>query len=125
MTLKDDNVTSRQDEGFTERRHHRNLSLQEDDITKRQPYKKTGRRPYWKMTSACLASQSFPELGPAQPQLVSSIVVSSTARRINTCPTLTMTNNHPTDNLGMISYANIPFFLHYDLSLSEVHYTTH
>ena len=24
MTLKDDNLTSRQDEGFTERRHHRN-----------------------------------------------------------------------------------------------------
>ena len=48
MTLKDDNLTSRQDEGFTERRHHRNLTLQEDDITKRQPYKK--------MASACLAN---------------------------------------------------------------------
>ena len=48
MTLKDDNLTSRQDEGFTERRHHRNLTLQEDDITKRQPYKK--------MASARLAS---------------------------------------------------------------------
>ena len=34
MTLKDDNLTSRQDEGFTEKRHHRNLTLQEDDITK-------------------------------------------------------------------------------------------
>ena len=33
--LKDDNLTSRQDEGLTERRHHRNLTLQEDDITKR------------------------------------------------------------------------------------------
>ena len=41
MTLKDDNLTSRQDEGLTERRHHRNLTLQEHDITKRQPYKKT------------------------------------------------------------------------------------
>ena len=48
MTLKDDKLTSRQDEGFTERRHHRNLTLQEDDITKRQPYKK--------MASARLAS---------------------------------------------------------------------
>ena len=34
MTLKDDNLKSRQDEGFTERRHHKNLTLQEDDITK-------------------------------------------------------------------------------------------
>ena len=37
---------------------------------KRQPYIKTGRRPYWKTTSACLATQSSTELGPAQPQLV-------------------------------------------------------
>ena len=32
--------------------------------------KKTGIRPYRKITSTCLASQSWTELGPAQPQLV-------------------------------------------------------
>ena len=40
---------------------------------KRQP--QTGKRPHWKMTSACLASQSYTELGPAQPQLVLYFVV--------------------------------------------------
>ena len=34
-----------------------NLTLQEDDITKRQHYKKTGRRAYWTITSSCLVSQ--------------------------------------------------------------------
>ena len=37
-------------------------ALQEDDLTKRQPYKK--------MASARLASQTCTEVGPAQPQLV-------------------------------------------------------
>ena len=55
-------------------------ALQKEDITEiypyrkmtsqKEPYKKTGRRPYWKMTSACRASQSCTELGPAQPKLV-------------------------------------------------------
>ena len=63
-------LTSRQDEGLTERIHHMNLTLQEDEITKRQPYKKTGRKPFWKMESAFLASKSCTELGPAQPRLV-------------------------------------------------------
>ena len=49
------------------------LTSLEADITKRRLYKKTGRRPYSKMTLACLdclVSQSCAELGPAQPQLV-------------------------------------------------------
>ena len=69
-TIQEENLTSRQDEGLTERRHHRNLTLQEDDITKRQPCKKDRKKDLWKMASACLASQSFTELGPTQPQLV-------------------------------------------------------
>ena len=32
-TIQEENLTSRQDEGLTERRHDRNLTLQEDDIT--------------------------------------------------------------------------------------------
>ena len=47
------------------------------DINRKQSYKKThlqenksGRRPYWKRTLACLASQFCSELGAAQPHLV-------------------------------------------------------
>ena len=44
----------------------------EDDLNGRQSqWKMTSRKPYRKqMTPACLASKSFTELGPAQPQLV-------------------------------------------------------
>ena len=44
MTLKDDNLTSRQDEGLTERRHHRNLTLQEDSPISKQDDGLTERR---------------------------------------------------------------------------------
>ena len=52
-----------------------NLKSLEAEITKRQPYKKTERRPYWKMALACVANQSWTELGPAQPQLVIIIII--------------------------------------------------
>ena len=51
QSIKEDNLTGR--------RNHRNLTSLEV------------RRPYWKMTLACLANQSCTKLGPAQPQLVS------------------------------------------------------
>ena len=43
------------------------MTSKEYNHIRREPYKKTGRRPYLKITSA---SQSCIELGPAQPQLV-------------------------------------------------------
>ena len=76
-------MTSKEDKPYKKKNLQEDMkkALQEKDIIgiypyrkmtsqKRQPYKKTGRRPYWNMTSGCLASQSFTELGPAQPQLV-------------------------------------------------------
>ena len=53
------------EEGITEIYPQCKLALQ-----KRRPFKKTGRRFYWNMTIACLANQSWTELGPAQPKLV-------------------------------------------------------
>ena len=78
QSIKEDNLTRRQEDGLTERRNHRNLTSLEADITKIRPYKKTGRRPNWKMTLACLASQSCTELGPAQPQLVQNFFQNET-----------------------------------------------
>ena len=62
-------------------RPHWKTTSMEDDLNGRQyQWKTTSRKPYRKqMTSAWLASKSCTELGPAQPQLVSSssCVVSS------------------------------------------------
>ena len=66
-TLQEDRKKALQEEDIT-----RNLTFQKDDIAKRQPNKKTGRRLYWKMTSAC---HSCTELGPAQPQLVLNLLL--------------------------------------------------
>ena len=56
----------------------RETNTMENNLDERQPEWKThlikenymGRKPYRKMTLACLASQLCTELGPAQPQLV-------------------------------------------------------
>ena len=69
-TSKEDNLNGRQTQWQTD--------AMEDDLNGRRPH---GRQPHWKtismeedrrkqMISACLASKSFTELGPAQPQLV-------------------------------------------------------
>ena len=44
QSIQKDNPARRQEEGVTERRNHRNLTLLEAEITKIQPCKKTGRR---------------------------------------------------------------------------------
>ena len=43
QSIQEDPLTRRQEEGLTGRRNHRNLTTREADITKGQPYKKTGR----------------------------------------------------------------------------------
>ena len=52
------------------------MTSMEDNLNGRQSqWKTTSRKRYRKqMTSACLASKSCTELGPAQPQLLSSVV---------------------------------------------------
>ena len=59
MTSKEDNHRRREPYRKTERRHHRNLTLQDDSITGKKWQEET-----------LLANQSCTELGPTQPQLV-------------------------------------------------------
>ena len=42
--IQEYDLTRRQEKGLTGRRNHSNLTTLEADITKRRPYKKTGRR---------------------------------------------------------------------------------
>ena len=81
LTLKEDDINGRQhqwktttmEDDHNERRPQMKTTSIEDELNgRRSQWKTTSRKPYRKqMTSACLASRSCTELGPAQPQLVS------------------------------------------------------
>ena len=71
QSKQEDDLARRQKEGLTGRMPsrkkafkeeglpgRRNITSLEADITKRRPYKKTERRPYWKMALAGIANQS-------------------------------------------------------------------
>ena len=60
------------EDNLNERRPEWKTKSMEDDLNGRQTqWRTTSRKPYRKqMTSACLASRSCTDLGPAQPQLV-------------------------------------------------------
>ena len=76
MTIMEDDHNGRQPQlktnSMEDDLNGRQTSM-EDDLNGRRPqWKTTSRKSYRKqMTSACLASKSCTELGPAQPQLVS------------------------------------------------------
>ena len=64
--------TTSMEDNLNKRRPEWKTKSMEDELNGRQPqWKTTLRKPYRKqMTSACIASRSCTELGPAQPQLV-------------------------------------------------------
>ena len=73
--------TTTMEDDHNERRPQMKTTSIEDELNgRRSQWKTTSRKPYLKQTTlASLASQFCTELGPAQPQLVISIVNSSRA----------------------------------------------
>ena len=64
------NYIRRQEDNLTGRRNHRNLTSLEADITKRQPYKKTGRRPFGRLNQLAQLANLVLSLAQLSPSLL-------------------------------------------------------